>query len=95
MLSQLGAQSLLSVSHYGTGAFTVLDQMSEILARYAQASVRRAKEVQGVLNAVMVYLGRTTYALADASVASIRWVFGLLHQSVNAMARQAIQLVGR
>jgi triacylglycerol lipase len=95
MLSQLGAQSLLSVSHYGTGAFTVLDQMSEILARYAQASVRKAKEVQGVLNAVMVYLGRTTHALADASVASIRWVFGLLHQSVNAMARQAIQLVGR
>jgi triacylglycerol lipase len=95
MLASLGAQSLLSVSQYGTGAFTVLDQMSEILARYAQASVRRAKEVQGVLNAVMAYLGRTTYALADASVASIRWVFGLLHQSVSAMAKQAIQLVGR
>jgi triacylglycerol lipase len=95
MLSRLGAQSLLSVGHYGTGAFTVLDQMSEILARYAQVSHKQAKEVAGMLNAIMAYLGRSTYALADASVATIRWVFGLLHQSVTTMAKQAIQLVGR
>lgn len=95
MLSRLGAQSLLSVGHYGTGAFTVLDQMAEILARYAQASHKQAKEVAGMLNAIMAYLGRATYTVADASVATIRWVFGLLHQSVNAMAKQAIQLVGR
>jgi triacylglycerol lipase len=95
MLSRLGAQSLLSVGHYGTGAFTVLDQMSEILARYAQASHKQAKEVAGMLNAIMAYLGRSAHALADASVATIRWVFGLLHQSVNTMAKQAIQLVGR
>ncbi|MBA4313694.1 MAG: lipase [Alcaligenaceae bacterium] len=95
MLSRLGAQSLLSVSHYGTGAFTVLDQMAEILARYAQASHKQAKEVAGMLNAIMAYLGRSTYALADASVVTIRWVFNLLHLSVNTMAKQAIQLVGR
>ena len=95
MLSRLGAQSLLSVGHYGTGAFTVLDQMSEILARYAQASYKQTKEVAGMLNAIMAYLGRPTHALADASVATIRWVFGLLYQSVNTMAKQAIQLVGR
>lgn len=95
MLSRLGAQSLLSVGHYGTGAFTVLDQMAEILARYAQASYKQSKEVAGMLNAIMAYLGRPTHALADASVATIRWVFGLLHQSVNTMAKQAIQLVGR
>ena len=95
MLTRLGAQSLLSVSHYGTGAFTVLDQISEILARYAQASHKQAKEVAGMLNAIMAYLGRSTHALADASVATIRWVFNLLHHSVNTMAKQAIQLVGR
>ena len=95
MLSRLGAQSLLSVSHYGTGAFTVLDQISEILARYAQASHKQAKEVAGMLNAIMAFLGRSTHALADASVATIRWVFNLLHLSVNTMAKQAIQLVGR
>ena len=95
MLSRLGAQSLLSVSHYGTGAFTVLDQISEILARYAQASHKQAKEVAGMLNAIMAYLGRSTHALADASVATIRWVFNLLHLSVTTMAKQAIQLVGR
>ncbi|WP_341238086.1 lipase [uncultured Limnobacter sp.] len=95
MLSRLGAQSLLSVGHYRTGAFTVLDQMSEILARYAQASYKQGKEVAGMLNAIMAYLGRSTYALADASVATIRWVFNLLHQSVTTMAKQAIQLVGR
>ncbi len=95
MLSRLGAQSLLSVGHYRTGAFTVLDQMAEILARYAQASHKQAKEVAGMLNAIMAYLGRSTHVLADASVATIRWVFNLLHLSVNTMAKQAIQLVGR
>lgn len=95
MLTRLGAQSLLSVGHYRSGAFTVLDQMAEILARYAQASHKQAKEVAGMLNAIMAYLGRSTHALADASVATIRWVFNLLHQSVNTMAKQAIQLVGR
>ncbi|WP_275270461.1 lipase family protein [Limnobacter sp. P1] len=95
MLTRLGAQSLLSVGHYRTGAFTVLDQMAEILARYAQASHKQAKEVGGMLNAIMAYLGRSTHALADASVATIRWVFNLLHLSVNTMAKQAIQLVGR
>ena len=95
MLTRLGAQSLLSVGHYSTGAFTVLDQMAEILARYAQASHKQAKEVAGMLNAIMAYLGRSTYVLADASAATIRWVFGLLYQSVTAMAKQAIQLVGR
>lgn len=95
MLSRLGAQSLLSVGHYRSGAFTVLDQMAEILARYAQASHKQAKEVAGMLNAIMAYLGRSTYALADASVATIRWVFNLLHQSVTTMAKQAIQLVAR
>ncbi|WP_205882444.1 lipase family protein [Limnobacter profundi] len=95
MLSRLGAQSLLSVGHYGTGAFTVLDQMAEILARYAQASHKQAKEVAGMLNAVMAYLGRATHTVADASVVTIRWVFNLLHLSVNTMAKQAIQLVGR
>jgi pimeloyl-ACP methyl ester carboxylesterase len=95
MLSRLGAQSLLSVGHYRTGAFTVLDQMSEILARYAQASHKQAKEVAGMLNAIMAYLGRSTQAVADASVATIRWVFNLLHQSVTTMAKQAIQLAGR
>ncbi|MEH6998107.1 MAG: lipase [Limnobacter sp.] len=93
MLSRLGAQSLLSVGHYGTGAFTVLDQMAEILARYAQASHKQAKEVAGMLNAIMAYLGRSTHVLADASVATIRWVFNLLHLSVNTMAKQAIQMV--
>jgi triacylglycerol lipase len=95
MLARLGAQSLLSVGHYGTGAFTVLDQLSEILARYAQASHKQAKEVAGMLNAVMAYLGRATHTVADASVATIRWVFNLLHLSVTTMAKQAIQLVGR
>lgn len=95
MLVRLGAQSLLSVGHYRSGAFTVLDQMAEILARYAQASHKQAKEVASMLNAIMAYLGRSTHALADASVATIRWVFNLLHHSVNTMAKQAIQLVGR
>ena len=95
MLTRLGAQSLLSVGHYRSGAFTVLDQMAEILARYAQASHKQAKEVAGMLNAIMAYLGRSTHALADASVATIRWVFNLLHLSVTTMAKQAIQLVGR
>ena len=48
-----------------------------------------------MLDAVMHYLGRSGTALADASMTTIRWVFGLLHQSVNVMANQAINLVTR
>jgi triacylglycerol lipase len=95
MLTQVGAQSLLSVSHYRTGSFTVLDQLAEILARYAMATYQRGKQVISVLNAVMAYLGRSTVAITEASVATIRWVFGLLHASVSTMAKQAIQMVGR
>ena len=95
MMIRLGAQSLLTVSQYGSGAFTVLDQMAEIMARQAQASQQKAKEILGLLNAVMAYLGRANTAVKDASMATIRWVFGLLHQSVNTMAMQALQLVGR
>lgn len=94
MLSRVGAQSLLSVSHYGTGSFTVLDQLAEILSRYAMASHQQAKEVAGMLNAVMAYLGRSTTAVMGASVTTIRWVFGLLHASVTTMAKQALHLVG-
>jgi len=95
MLKRLGAHSLLSVSQFGSGAFTVLDQMAEILSRHAQASQQNARQMQGLLDAVMAYLGRAGQRVADTSVATIRWVFGLLHLSVNTMARQAIQLVGR
>lgn len=95
MLNRVGAQSLLTVSHYGTGAFTVLDQLAELLARYAQGGYKRAKETVGLLNAVMAYLGRAANSVKDATVATVRWVFALLLQSVNTMARQALQLVGR
>jgi hypothetical protein len=43
----------------------------------------------------MAFLRRAGQRVADTSVAIIRWVFGLLHLSVNTMARQAIQLVGQ
>ncbi|HEX4879165.1 MAG TPA: lipase [Limnobacter sp.] len=95
LLDRLGAQSLLSVRLYGTGAFTVLDQLAEIIARHAQASQRGAKEVMGILNLVMRYLGRAAMAVKDASMLTIRWVFGLLHQSVNTMAKMALAMVGR
>lgn len=95
LLNRVGAQSLLTVSHYGTGAFTVLDQLAELLARYAQGGYKRAKETVGLLNAVMAYLGRAANSVKDATVATIRWVFALLLQSVNTMAKMALELVGR
>lgn len=95
MLSRMGAQNLLCVGEYRSGAFTVLDQMAEMLARYAQASHKRTTEVLGMMNAVMAYLGRTALAMADATVSTIRWVFNLLHLSLTTMAKQAITLVAR
>ena len=95
LLNRVGAQSLLTVSHYGTGAFTVLDQLAELLARYAQGCYKRAKEIVGLLNAVMAYLGRAANSVKDATVATVRWVFGLLLQSVNTMAKMALELAGR
>jgi triacylglycerol lipase len=93
LLSSMGARNLLCVGHYRSGSFTVLDQISEMLARYAQASFKRTREVIVVLNAVMAYLGRTAMSVADATMTTIRWVFGLLHASVTSMAIQAVNLV--
>ncbi|HEX4844441.1 MAG TPA: lipase, partial [Limnobacter sp.] len=95
MLTRLGAQSLLSVQQYGTGAFTVLDQLAEMLVRHVQASRTNAKEVLGILKLVMSYLGRAGTTLVDASVMTIRWVFGLLHQSIHTMASMALGMIGR
>jgi triacylglycerol lipase len=95
LMTRLGAQSLLSVSGYRTGAFTVLDQLSEMLARYAQGCLKRGKEMLGLLNAVMAYLGRGAGSVVDATVATIRWVFGLLLQSVSTMAKMALDVLGR
>ncbi len=95
LLIRLGAQSLLSVNSYGTGAFTVLDQLAEMLARYAQGCLKRGKEILGLLNAVMAYLGRAANSVVDATVATIRWVFGLLMQSVNTMAKMALDALSR
>ena len=95
LMVRLGAQSLLSVNSYGTGAFTVLDQLSEMLARYAQSGLKRGKEMLGLLNAVMAYLGRAANSVVDATVATIRWVFGLLMQSVNTMAKMALDALAR
>ena len=66
-----------------------------LLARYAQGCYKRAKEIVGLLNAVMAYLGRAANSVKDATVATIRWVFALLLQSVNTMAKMALELVGR
>ncbi|WP_370261984.1 lipase [Limnobacter sp.] len=95
LLARLGAQSLLSVRNYGTGSFTVLDQLAEMIARFAQASLKNAKEVMGILNLVMSYLGQRGQGVADASMLTIRWVFGMLHRSVSTMAKMALSMVAR
>ena len=47
MLKRQGAQSLLSVSQFGSGAFTVLDQMAEIVGWYAQANFKSCETGAG------------------------------------------------
>ncbi|MCQ8895454.1 lipase family protein [Limnobacter humi] len=91
LMKRAGVGGLISVEYFGTGAFTTLDQIAEILSQYARGAVKAGEQVMLWLNGVMAFLGRMGQKVADASIGTIRYVFNLLCNALEQLAKQAVQ----
>lgn len=72
-----------------TGA-TVLDQVAWLLSRSAQLSKEIGLQLKGLIAAIFSFLGRKAVALADVTVAFLRWLLELLFSSLRAIAERAL-----
>lgn len=91
LLQKIGAQNLMCVNHFSTGAFTTLDQLAEMLVRAATACIDHAKEVYSMYAAVMQFLGRKAGNVTGMTVALLRWAFNLMYSSLLGMASLAVR----
>jgi len=73
-----------------TASATVLDQIAWLLATGAAASVEVGRGVKGLINAVLRFLGRSVIQVANATVAFLRWVLGMLFATVRNVAEHAL-----
>lgn len=90
MLVKAGAVTLISVNHFGTGAFTTLDQIAEILMRYVSIFKSSTRELTGILSGIMKFLGRPVVSAQQMGVSLLKWAFHLLAHALQAMAQRAI-----
>lgn len=90
MLIKAGAVTLISVNHFGTGAFTTLDQIAEILMRYVSIFKSSTRELTGILSGIMKFLGRPVMSAQQMGVSLLKWAFHLLSHALQAMAQRAI-----
>lgn len=93
----LGKASLLvltGVSAGLTASLTVLDYLAMLLARGAQLSAEISVYLQTIMLAIFRFLGRRAMADAALTVDFIRWVLGLLYQSLAIAARRALAVLG-
>lgn len=92
MLVKAGAVTLISVNHFGTGAFTTLDQIAEILIRHVSIFKSSVHELTGILSGIMKFLGRPAVSVQQMGITLLKWAFHLLAHALQAMAQKAIGL---
>lgn len=73
-----------------TASATLLDQLAWLLGRAASLSREIGGHISGLISAIFSYLGRKTMAVADVTVAFVRWVLELLYQSLRSVAHRAL-----
>ena len=95
ILRKVGVNSLITVANFNTGAFTMLDQLCEILARVALFNKQTHLLVLSVVKEMLSFLGRKAYADMALSVSVIRWVVGLYVQALTQMNKLALHQVNR
>lgn len=85
--------AILAQATVGTG-LTFYDLVSRTLVKVAQASVKRSKQVAGLLGHMLVFAGQQTFKLTELTYDVIKWVFdktlGVLYRSVRAAINSAI-----
>lgn len=92
-LLRTAAETVLAsvLASVGNG-LTMLDQLVIMLQRGAQLSARVSMYVQGLIAAILRFLGRTAVAGASLTVTFIRWVFESLFSQMRHLARSAVRM---
>lgn len=93
VLREASLASLNAVSCGFTVGFTVLDQLAWMLSKGAELSFKISQYVRSIIMAIFRFLGRTVVAGVSLTLSFIRWVLGLLFQSLAMVANRAMTLL--
>ncbi len=87
----------LAAAALGTGltvGATLIDQFAWLLHQGASLSARFGRWVTALIRAIFKFLGRTVTTGMDLTQAFLRWVLGMLFQTLSSLAGRALSLVG-
>jgi pimeloyl-ACP methyl ester carboxylesterase len=87
--------ALGSINLQLSAGLTVLDQVAWLLSRAAHLSAQIGTQVKVLIGAIFRFLGRKTMEVGDVTVSFLRWLLGLLFNSLRAAAQRALAMLGR
>ena len=73
---------------------SLVDQLAWLLGKAADLSKELGGHVKTLVMAIMKFLGKSVKAIAEASVAFLRWVLELLFGTLRNTAERALQFIG-
>jgi len=73
---------------------SLVDQLAWLLGKAADLSKELGGHVKTLVMAIMKFLGKSVKAIAEASVAFLRWVLELLFSTLRNTAERALQFIG-
>ncbi len=87
LLKDAGYYHAIMAQATASSALTFYDLISRTLVKVAQASVKRSKQVAGLLGHMLVFAGQIAYKLTELTYEVIKWVFdktlGVSYRSVR------------
>jgi triacylglycerol lipase len=90
LLKKAGKLVLIGINTGVTTALSAPDLIAYLISKGAQLS----KEIAGygvtLIRAVLRFLGKVTTAVTDLTMGFLRWVFGMLFETIASMARIAL-----
>lgn len=72
---------------------TILDQFAWLLSKGTTLALDMGRYIGAMIGAIMRFLGRTAAAGTQLTFLFVRWVLGMLYQTLAATARGAVRLV--
>jgi len=95
LMKTAGKVVLGSINLQLSVGLTVLDQVAWLLSRAAHLSAQIGLHVKALISAISRFLGRKTLEVGDVTVSFLRWLLGLLFNSLRAAAQRALTTLGR
>jgi len=72
---------------------TVIDQLAWLIGRAVDLSKELAGHVKTLINAIFKFLGRVVSATVSVTVSFLRWVLGLLFDTLSTVAATALSVI--